>query len=194
MPDSEEGTRSSHLTREDWVDAAWKALANGSIETIKVDRLAHQLNVTRGSFYWHFKDKKDLIDAVLDRWLGRLGFDEVIAPQVEKLDSPEDKLWAIQEYVIRNIDGPQSIFLRVMARRSKQIYRRMMDEDQRRIEHHSALFREIGFDEVEAHHRAEIHFGMMMSEFLRNGNLSLTERLARARRQHDLVVRMPAEP
>lgn len=78
-----------------------------------------------------------------------------------------------------------------MARRSKQIYQRMMEEDRRRIEHLSTLFREIGFDEVEAWHRAEIHFGISMSEFLRNGNLPLSERLERARRQHDLVVRTP---
>lgn len=92
----QDGARVSHLTREDWVDAAWKALANGSIETIKVDRLAHQLGVTRGSFYWHFKDKKALIDAVLDRWLGQLGFDEVITPLVAGHGRPEDKLWAIR--------------------------------------------------------------------------------------------------
>lgn len=32
--------RSSRLTRKDWIDAAWKALAQGSIDTVKVDRLA----------------------------------------------------------------------------------------------------------------------------------------------------------
>lgn len=176
------------LSRSDWIDAAWKALAHGSIETVKVDRLARQLNVTRGSFYWHFTNKKDLLDAVLDRWLNRLGLHEAIAPHIAELDKPEEKLWAIHEYVVRTINGPQSIFLRLWARKSKRVYDLMKREDDRRIEHYTSLFREAGFADEEAANRAEAYFGLVMSEYLRNGNLPIRKRLELARKQHDLLV------
>ncbi len=180
--------RSSRLTRKDWIDAAWKALAQGSIDTVKVDRLAKDLKVTRGSFYYHFANREDLLDAVLDRWLGLLGLQEAITPHILALSEPETKLWAVYEYVIRNITGPQSVFLRVWARKSRPMLARMQSEDDQRRAHYATLFRDMGFDEAEAGFRAEMYFGLVMSEFLRNGALPLDTRLALGRRQHDFLV------
>lgn len=56
------------LTREDWIEAARAVLIASGVDDIKVERLAKQMQVTRGSFYWHFEDRKDLLDALLDRW------------------------------------------------------------------------------------------------------------------------------
>lgn len=190
---AEDGTRppnqSSRLSRKDWIDAAWKALAHGSIETIKVDRLATQLNVSRGSFYWHFKSKKDLIDAVLGRWLERLGVHEAIEPILSGSASAEEKLWAINEYVIRTVNGPQSIFLRIWARKSPQVLSRMQREDDMRVDHYRRLFLEAGFDEKAASEHAEAYFAFVMSEYLRNGRLPMKERLEKARRFHDFVCK-----
>jgi AcrR family transcriptional regulator len=56
------------LSREDWIDAARKQLVTAGVEEVKIDRLARKLKVTRGSFYWHFKNRKDLLDSVLKVW------------------------------------------------------------------------------------------------------------------------------
>ena len=56
------------LSREDWTEAARKQLVAAGIEEVKVDRLARKMKVTRGSFYWHFKNRKDLLDSVLRVW------------------------------------------------------------------------------------------------------------------------------
>jgi AcrR family transcriptional regulator len=61
-------TKSVQLSREDWVRAAQKQLIAAGIDEVKVDRLARKLKVTRGSFYWHFKNRKDLLDSVLHVW------------------------------------------------------------------------------------------------------------------------------
>lgn len=63
-------TKTRHpLTREDWIEAARKVLVVSGVDDVKVDRLAKKLKVTRGSFYWHFKDRKDLHDALLLGWV-----------------------------------------------------------------------------------------------------------------------------
>lgn len=63
------------LTREDWVAAARKTLVDRGIDDVKVDRLARQMHMTRGSFYWHFKHRDDLLDALLTDWEARNYFE-----------------------------------------------------------------------------------------------------------------------
>ena len=60
-----EGAR---LTRDNWLDEAFKAVVAGGFENVKVLAIAEKLGVTRGSFYWHFSDHADLIDSLLMRW------------------------------------------------------------------------------------------------------------------------------
>jgi AcrR family transcriptional regulator len=58
------------LTAEHWIDAAISRLVRGGIDTVGVQQLARDLGVTKGSFYWHFRDRKALLEAMLDRWRG----------------------------------------------------------------------------------------------------------------------------
>ncbi len=58
----------SRLTREDWISFARKVLVTSGIDDVKVDVLARRMKVTRGSFYWHFASRQDLLDALLDDW------------------------------------------------------------------------------------------------------------------------------
>lgn len=59
------------LSREDWLDAAFTAVVEGGFDQARVLLLAERLQVTRGSFYWHFTDHADLIEALLARFHAR---------------------------------------------------------------------------------------------------------------------------
>lgn len=54
------------VTRDDWLDAAWAALVRDGVDTVKVLALATQLDVSRSSFYWYFKNRDELPAALLD--------------------------------------------------------------------------------------------------------------------------------
>lgn len=54
--------------RETWLRAATQTIADSGVDGVKVETLARQLGVTKGSFYWHFKDRRALLDAVLEHW------------------------------------------------------------------------------------------------------------------------------
>ncbi len=56
------------LDRAAWVQAALDTLADEGVTGIRVEVLAKRLHVTKGSFYWHFKDRQDLLAGVLDVW------------------------------------------------------------------------------------------------------------------------------
>jgi len=59
------------LTRDDWLDAAFKAVVDGGFDNVRVLVIAETLGVTRGSFYWHFADHADLVTGLITRWRER---------------------------------------------------------------------------------------------------------------------------
>jgi AcrR family transcriptional regulator len=59
------------MDEESWLDAAFSVLAKRGVEAVRVEPLAKSLKVTKGSFYWHFKDRPALLDALLVSWRQR---------------------------------------------------------------------------------------------------------------------------
>lgn len=53
------------LTRDDWIEAGLKTLDLEGYTAISGERLARRLNVTRGSFYHHFRSREDFMRALL---------------------------------------------------------------------------------------------------------------------------------
>ena len=58
----------TQLDPERWVDEAIDVLAKEGVSGLRVEVLAKRCGVTKGSFYWHFKDRQDLYDAMLQTW------------------------------------------------------------------------------------------------------------------------------
>lgn len=55
------------MSRERWATEALKALARGGLSELSVEPMARRLGVTKGSFYWHFKNRDALLQAALER-------------------------------------------------------------------------------------------------------------------------------
>lgn len=56
------------LTAADWAEAAIQLIADAGLNALTVDALAVRLGVTKGSFYWHFRRRSELVAAALERW------------------------------------------------------------------------------------------------------------------------------
>ena len=68
------------LTAEAWAAAALDAMAAGGLDAVAVEPLARRLNVTKGSFYWHFPNREALLKAALALWEQRETVDVVSYP------------------------------------------------------------------------------------------------------------------
>jgi len=55
-------------SRELWLDAAYETLINAGVQNVRVLHLAKKLNISRTSFYWFFKDRDELLRALLQQW------------------------------------------------------------------------------------------------------------------------------
>ena len=61
--------KAKRLSREDWGEAALEVLYSEGVGKVSIVRIARDLGVTSGSFYWHFKDRNDLLRSLLDFWV-----------------------------------------------------------------------------------------------------------------------------
>ena len=77
------------LNRDDWTTAAMRVMLEKGVIAVKVEALARDLKVSKGSFYWHFKNRTDLLEAVLTRWETDT---EWLIEQAKQADTPQDKL------------------------------------------------------------------------------------------------------
>ena len=68
-PDEETGWRGS---REVWMEAAKAALLEGGVDAVKIQPLAGRLSLSRTSFYWFFRDREEMLDALIERWETRI--------------------------------------------------------------------------------------------------------------------------
>jgi AcrR family transcriptional regulator len=78
------------LSPDDWARAALAAIARGGVGAVAVETVAAELGATKGSFYWHFKNRDALIQAALDRWEHE-GTDAVIE-ELEREPDPATRL------------------------------------------------------------------------------------------------------
>lgn len=102
-------TPDNALDRERWEAAALDALEAGGLAAVAVEPLARALGVTKGSFYWHFKTRQDLIAATVARW-ERLHVDGPL-DRLTAVDDPRERL----RLILAAASGkPPSIFIRML--------------------------------------------------------------------------------
>src|SRR5438067_13057108 len=91
-------------TGADWLKAARVALLHRGPDAVRVEPLARELGVTKGSFYWHFRDRSDLLEALLAEWEEETSLltDAIsAADQLEPFDKILDEM--IEELHRRNL-------------------------------------------------------------------------------------------
>lgn len=150
-----------------WVDAAFDLLAEGGIDAVRIDPLAKRLGVTRGSFYWHFKDRAALHSAVLKQW--RKWATYQVGNRVEQATAdPGERL---RRTLALPAAGPRArraaaieMAIRQWARRDEEAAAAVQRIDHQRLTYYAKLFAERGHAEEEARRRAYLFYAALMSQ------------------------------
>lgn len=82
--------KKERLGRANWVNAALDAIAAGGTANVSVERIASELGATKGSFYWHFKDRWALIAASLLAWEQQ--HTDAIIERIQAVADPREQL------------------------------------------------------------------------------------------------------
>lgn len=146
----------TQLDRGHWIEGAIEVLAREGVAGLRIEVLAKRCGVTKGSFYWHFKDRQDLLAAVLEHWReGRIRDIEkitTVSPGHER-----DQLhFAIKVYgTSRNRKGVSiELAVRDWARHDPQAATVVEAVDLYRLECTRKLFVAAGMSDAEAKSRS----------------------------------------
>jgi len=152
------------LTAEDWVRAAVRAIEDGGVGAVAVEPLARKLGVTKGSFYWHFKNRGALLEAVLERWEEECT--EAVIAAAEGISDPRERLvWVFDEatadeFLVGGHTTEPGIFFSSAFEQEISdaaddlmvgpVLRRVSE---RRVDYLEECYRALGYSTEEAHHR-----------------------------------------
>jgi AcrR family transcriptional regulator len=174
-------------TRDDWLDVALSALALEGVDHVTVLALSERLGVSRSSFYWYFKNRDELLDALLDRW-NRLNTRSIVAQAEQPAASVNEAVCNVFRcWVSPTIFSPRLDFaVREWARRSAHVRNALDRSDRVRTEALKALFVRFGYEDRDAFVRARVLYYMQIGYYaldLREaieGRLNLTPHYLKA--------------
>lgn len=134
-------SRAATLHPSDWLSAAFSRFSDQGIESVRVEVLARDLGVSKGSFYWHFRDRGELLDRMLARWEGNerewIGADDNAGAATR---------WA---HIVAKTAAPERIraevALRAWARRDSRVASRVAAIERKKAALIAHVLRDVGF-------------------------------------------------
>jgi AcrR family transcriptional regulator len=146
--------------RSSWIEEGLRALAAGGPDAVRIELLARALGVTRGGFYWHFEDRRALLEEILDTW-ERVSVDEVIERIESEGGDARAKLRRLSALAASS-EEPLRIDLAVRdwARREQTVAERLRRVDNRRMDYMRSLFGALCPDEDEVEARCMVFYSL----------------------------------
>jgi AcrR family transcriptional regulator len=168
-----------------WLDAGLDALYEKGIEAVKVEPLAKRLGVTKGSFYWHFKDRRALLDGLVDRWVS------VQSQAIKRIEtaqtSPEETLEDVFRHITHK-DSRHDVAMRTWARTDIRAAEAVAVLDAGRLAAVATQFVALGHSEAEARFRAHAVYYFQLGDQLVLGEASQNEREPFFERLRDMLL------
>ena len=141
------------LTPDDWAIAAFRAIARGGIDAVAVEPIAAELGATKGSFYWHFKNRDALIEAALDEWERRLT--EEVIDELERDPDPANRLQQLFGAAFQQGPTGRAAEIAILANpEHPAVLRRVRRVAQRRITYIAKQLEQLGWEGSDALDRA----------------------------------------
>ena len=149
-------SQKEQLQRFDWLLAALEVFVTEGVDEVRITRLAQDLGVTRGSFYWHFTNRTDLIEALVDYWKEKNT--PAIVDSVTHAENLSSAILGFFETCIdiELFDPRLDLAIREWARRSEKIRVALDQADETRIQAFTKLFIDFNYPMPDALIRARI--------------------------------------
>jgi AcrR family transcriptional regulator len=126
--------------RSKWIEEGLRALAAGGPEAVRIEPLAQVLGVTRGGFYWHFDDRRALLEEMLDMW-EHTSIEEAIERVESEGGDAKTRLRRLSALASSNPELLAiDLAVRDWARRDQHVAERLRRVDNRRMDYLRSLF------------------------------------------------------
>ena len=149
--------------RAQWLVAGLESLRKGGVGEVRVERLAADLGITKGSFYWHFKNRGELLEALLEHWSREMT--DVEFERIQALRGGlAGRLLALAEDVLEKGMGRYDPAIRAWARTDRKVAAAVGQVDRRRVRALTGFFEDGGVGAAEARTRARLFYTFLLGE------------------------------
>ncbi len=142
------------LTPGDWARAALAAIARGGIAAVAVESVAADLGATKGSFYWHFKNRDALIQAALDMW--EQSRTESVIEELDHESDPAERLRKLLEAAFERVPADRAEIALLADPGHPAATAAVRRVAQRRITYIAEQLENLGWDHDESQDRAVV--------------------------------------
>jgi AcrR family transcriptional regulator len=169
-------------SQEGWLQAAYDCLLESGVDSVKILPLAKKLNLSRTSFYWFFKDREELLAALVARWREKNTGSIVKQAQAYAESLAEAMLNVFDCWLNSDLfDAKFEFAVRSWALQSDELLAEVRDADLTRLEALKQMFIRFGHSEITADARARTTYLVQI------GYISMQS-------EEDIVVRMKRIP
>jgi len=151
-------SKKKSLNPSDWEVATLNVIAHQGVSAVAVENIAKDLGVTKGSFYWHFSNRKDLIVTALKRW--QKDDREMIKEKVLSILEAQERLKA---WFSLSAEPLQShlIYATLLADRQHDFVAKVMKEvTLERLNFLQQSYQGIGYDESRSKQQALLSYSV----------------------------------
>lgn len=181
--------QNKQLNRESWVLAAFDTLYEFGIDAVRIEPLAKIMKVTKGSFYWHFKNRSELHDALLNYWEKEMT-QSVLNAANEFHGSPRQRLINTLREIVGKERTKYDPAVRTWARNDAKVRKVVEYIDKIRLSFLHGLFVDIGFDQQEAEIRSRLMYYYIMGEC----TVTIKEPLSKRMKNLDIKTEIMTQP
>jgi AcrR family transcriptional regulator len=166
------GRAHTRLSAADWERAALDMISEQGVAALAVEALARRLGVTKGSFYWHFRNREALLSATLLRW--EADDERELQHHIgAAADEPRERLGALFRWVSGEAQSHRIYAALLQALDHPLVKPVMTRVSQRRMDLLVLAFRQAGLGHDDARHRARLTYAAYVGFLQLNLTLEL---------------------
>ena len=148
-------TKLKRTSKAEWLEKALTIFECEGVDAVKIERLAKELKTSRSGFYWHFRDRDELLEEMLEYW--RQEYTLVVFKKFQDVQmAPEEKLLQAMTMVEENQLNRLEIHMRAWADTDPNVEKKVKEIYRQRLDFIRQVFIEMGFSGCDMEMRARL--------------------------------------
>lgn len=149
-------TKKQRVSKKEWLFCGLEMLETGGFDSIVIDHLAAKLHVSKSGFYWHFKNRNDLLIQILNYWTKE--YTETVTKEIalQAID-PITRLNLVTEMIWHKDLTKYDLAIRAWAKSDPLAKKAVKKVNKLRMDFIGSIFSELGFKGEELEMRTRLY-------------------------------------
>ena len=182
-----ESTGKKRVSKAEWLARSLEVLASEGVQGVRIERLARDLGIAKAGFYWHFRDRRDLLQSMLDYWSQESTGVVTDNPRLLEGD-PKKRLYETMLLILEHDLAKYDLAIRDWAAHDPAAAEAVRFVYRKRLEFLRSIFAKLGFRGRQLEMRARLFVTYHTWEQVMCEDLTKDERRSLLRLRHRLFL------